>query len=62
MRLGDNDGKKQEALATDGKEEGVTTGLLMNEIQANHGLNQNVDDLLVGKFVMEHEVLEKMAA
>ena len=33
----------------------------MNEIQENDGLNQNVDGLIAGKFVTEHEVLEEMA-
>ena len=44
------------------REGGVTTWPLMNEIQANHGLNPRVDDLLAGKFEMEHEVSEEMAA
>ena len=43
-------------------EGGIATGPLMNEIQANHGLNPRVDDLLAGKFEMEHEVSEEMAA
>ena len=43
------------------KEEGVTPGPLMNEIQKNHGLSANVDDLLAGKFVTEHEVSGEMA-
>ena len=34
----------------------------MSEIQANHGLNSRVDDLLAGRFVTEHEVSEEMAA
>ena len=33
----------------------------MNEIQANHGMDANVEDLLVGNFVMEHKVSEGMA-
>ena len=41
---------------------GVTTGPLMNEIQANHGLNSRVGDLLAGRFETEHEVSEEMAA
>ena len=44
------------------REGGVTTGPLMNEIQANHGLNPRVDDLLAGRFETEHEVSEEMAA
>ena len=44
------------------REEGVATGPLMNEIQANHGLNPRVDDLLAGKFETEHEVSEETAA
>ena len=44
------------------REGGVTTGPLMNEIQANHGLNSRVDDLLAGRFETEHEVSEEMAA
>ena len=43
------------------REGGVTTGPLMNEIQANHGLNSRVDDLLAGRFETEHEVPEEMA-
>ena len=43
-------------------EGGITTGSLMNEIQANHGLNPRVDDLLPGRFEIEHEVSEEMAA
>jgi len=43
------------------REGGVTTGPLMNEIQANHGLNSRVDNLLAGRFETEHEVPEEMA-
>ena len=32
------------------REWGVTIWPLMNEIQAHHGLNPHVDDLLVGRF------------
>ena len=42
------------------REEGITTGPLMSEIQANHGVNL-VDDLLAGRFEMEHEVSEMTA-
>ena len=34
----------------------------MSEIQANHGLNSRVDDLLAGRFETEHEVSDEMAA
>ena len=44
------------------REEWVTTGPLMSEIQANHGVNSQVDDLLAGTFETEHEVSEEMAA
>ena len=44
------------------REEGITIGPLMDEIQANHGLNPRVDALLAGRFEMEHEVSEEMAA
>ena len=43
------------------RERGVTTWLLVNEIQANHGLNTRGDDLLAGKFEREHDVSEEMA-
>jgi len=44
------------------REGGFTTRPLMGEIQANHGLNSRVDDLLAGRFETEHEVSEEMAA
>jgi hypothetical protein len=44
------------------RKEGVTTGTLMNEIQANHKLNPRVDDLLAGKFEMDQDVSKEIAA
>ena len=43
------------------REGGITTGKLMHEIQANHGLNPRADDLLLGRFETEHEASEEMS-
>ena len=39
----------------------VTIGPSMTGIQANHGLNSEMDDILADKFVIEQKVTEEMA-
>ena len=44
------------------REQGVTTGPLMNNIRTNHGMDATADDLFAEKFVMEYKVSEEMIA
>ena len=54
--------KNRRHLQQTARKEEVITGPLVNEFEANHGLNLRVDDLLAGRFVTKRDVYEEMVA